>query len=103
MSHYLDISVKGPVATWTKKAKPFEVSTQILLKVPAWDLTTIRLLGTNFQITEFLRTLTVTDANWTEEKVRMFVKAIKPVTPDVAATPDWKNRGLIENRLKAAQ
>ena len=93
---YLDISVRAFTGNFTHKAKPFGVKTQILLKVPKSDLTTVRLsAASNFEITEFLRSLTATDMDWTEDKVRMHVKAIKPL---VESAPHWKNRQLMENR-----
>lgn len=91
---YVDISVKDFSGALTRKAKDFQVKTQILFKVPAWSLTTVRLTGTLFNLTEFLRSLTLT-TEMTEAAVRMHVHAAKPVTD----TPvHWKNRQLMENR-----
>lgn len=93
---YVDISVKNFSAAFTKKAKPFDVTTQIILKVPAWDLTTVRLTGTLLNLTEFMRSLTLPmDSTWTEATVRLHVNAAKPVEGPVV---HWKNRQLMEHR-----
>ena len=99
MNQFVDISVRDFTPHFTRRAHEFEVQTQILLKVPVEGLTTVRLVGTNFAITEFLRSLIdrVGFDNWTESLVRMHVRAIKTLTADGAA-PLWKNRGLMENR-----
>jgi hypothetical protein len=93
---YLEISVTDFTGHLTQKAKPFGVTTQIVFKVPRAKLTTVRLLAhSNYEITEFLRSLTISDMNWTEAKVQMHVNAIKPL---VSNAPHWKNRQLMENR-----
>jgi hypothetical protein len=98
---FLDISVRDFTGHFTAKAKPFGVTTQILLKVPTEALTTIRLIApSNFEITEFLRSLTVLDMDWTEQKVHMHVNAIKHLT-EANAAPAWKNRALMEARRAA--
>lgn len=101
MKHYLDISVKGAIPPFTRRAHEFGVQTQILLKVPTWDLTTVRLIGTNFEITEFLKgEVARVSSNWTMAMVQMHVNAIKVLTPETEA-PRWKDRALMENRKAA--
>lgn len=96
---FLDISVKNFNGHFTSDAKAFGVKIQIMLKVPAWNLTTVRLIGSNWNITEFLRSLTLQlDSTWTEATVQMHVNAMKPVTADQKPM-HWKNRGLMENRV----
>ena len=98
MDQYLDLSVRNFTPHFTRRAKEHGLRTQILVKVPAWDLTTVRLIGTNFEITEFLRVLTLApDSTLTERAVRMHVQAIKPLTEQA---PHWKNRTLTESRAK---
>ena len=101
MNQFLDISVRDFTPHFTRRAHEFVVNTQILLKVPVESLTTVRLIGTNFAITEFLRSLIGRPGfdNWTESLVRMHVRAIKTLTEDNRA-PLRKNRGLYENRAK---
>jgi hypothetical protein len=93
--NFVDISVKDFSGNFTHKAKAFDVKTQILLKTPAWSLTTVRLLGTTDAITQFLRTL----PTFTEALVQMHVGAAKTLTED-SISPGWKNRSLVENRRK---
>jgi hypothetical protein len=101
MKHFLDISVKGAIPPFTRRAHEFGVQTQILMKVPKWNLTTVRLIGTNWEITEFLKgECARISSDWTMAKVQMHVNAIKLLTPDGEA-PTWKNRWLAENRAKA--
>lgn len=102
MKQYLDISVKNFNAQFTRRAHEFGVDTQILLKVPAESLTTVRLMATNFEITEFLRSLIGRAGfdNWTEGLVRMHVRAIKTLTEDNKA-PAWKNRWISEQRERS--
>lgn len=101
MKHYLDISVKGAIPPFSRRAHEFGVQTQILIKVPARDLTTVRLIGTNWEITEFLKgEVARISSNWTMAMVQMHVNAIKLLTPDAEA-PRWKDRSLMENRRAA--
>lgn len=101
MKHFLDISVKGAIPPLTRRAHGFGVQTQILIKVPKWDLTTVRLTGTNWEITEFLKgEVSRISSDWTMAMVQMHVNAIKLLTPDGEA-PSWKNRSLMENRRAA--
>lgn len=96
MSTFLDLSVKNFTGNYTHKAKAFSVKTQILMKIPKWDLTTIRLIGTNFNITEFLRSVNSgSNPQLTEAAIRDLVHAIKPLIEDA---PHWKNRTLMENQ-----
>jgi len=96
---YLDISVKDFSGRFTQKAKGFGVQVKILQKVPKWDLTVVRLLGTNFQITEFLKAMMIISfPHWTWETLAMHANAIKLATPEMENPVAWKNRALKENR-----
>lgn len=50
---YLDISITGPVATFTKRVKPLGLTTEIFMKVPAFDLTTMRVRGEHDAVRSF--------------------------------------------------
>ena len=93
MTHFLDISVLAYTPAYSRKAKAFELETKILFKAPAVELTTVRLCGTPEKIREFLRS-----QNWKEEKIELHKNAFKSLTQEAKETPDWKNRGLLENR-----
>lgn len=88
---YIDISVKGHPGTFTKRAKQHGVDTQIFLKVPKSDLTTMRLLAARDTLLAFL----AVHFEGNERALQMHAAAIKkgfvPVVPA-------KNRALKENR-----
>jgi hypothetical protein len=86
---YIDISVKGPVGTFTKKVKPLGCTTEILLKVPAWDMNSIRIHGDASAIASALR------LHFEPAIANMHIDRIKAGdVPLVAA----KNRALMEQR-----
>jgi len=86
---YIDITIKGPVGTFTKHVKPLGVSTEIVLKVPAWDAFTVRCHGED----QALRTM-ITD-RFEPLAANMHLAAIKAGdTVRVAC----KNRTLMEQR-----
>ena len=92
MTQFVDISVRDFTGDFTRKAKAFNVKTQILMKIPAWSLTSVRLIGTLFEISEFLRSM---PSRFEERAVQMHVNAVKPL---LEQAPHWKNRALMENR-----
>lgn len=86
---YIDISVKGPVGTFTKKVKPLGCTTEILLEAPAWEMTSIRIRGDASSIASALR------EHFEPSVANMHIDRIKAGdTPIIAA----KNRALMENR-----
>jgi hypothetical protein len=87
---YIDISIKGPVGTFTKHVKPLGVSTEIILKVPAWDITSVRCHGDDAA----LRTM-ILDRFDDQRVAEMHLVAIR--TGDVARVA-CKNRTLMEQR-----
>lgn len=101
-THFLDVSVSHFTSNYTRMAHHFSVDTQILLKVPAEKLTTVRLKGNLSTIPEFLRSLIGKPGfeNWAEGLVRMHSKAIKKLTPDSEA-PAHKNRWISEQRERS--
>lgn len=102
--HYIDITVKGMTAAgtlnpwFTRKAKAFNVSTQILLKVPAEKLTTVRLKGELDALKEFLSSMANTpEYNWPPAILKQHIGAIKVL---VEEAPHHKNRWISEQREK---
>ncbi len=101
-THFLDVSVSHFTSNYTRMAHHFKVDTQILLKVPAEKLTTVRLKGNLSTIPEFLRSLIGKPGfeNWTEGLVCMHTRAIKQLTLDSEA-PAHKNRWISEQRERS--
>lgn len=97
MNEYIDISVKDFTPAYTRSAKAFDISVKIIFKTPKWSLTTVRLIGTRFNLTEFLRSRRELD----ERAIQMHVNAMKSVTVDSANPPAVKNLWLQENRRGA--
>lgn len=50
---FLDISIAGNVGSFTKTIKPLGLETEILMKVPAWDLTSVRVHGDHQALERF--------------------------------------------------
>lgn len=100
--NYLDISVSGFTSGFSRKAHHFNVDTQILLKVPAENLTSIRLKGNRDDILEFLTSLLGSPFvhRWTKETIQMHASVIKKLTADNEA-PHHKNRLISERRQKS--
>ncbi len=86
---YIDITIKGPVGTFTKRVKPLGVETEIILKVPAWDATTVRCHGED----QALRTMVV--EHFEPRAAAMHLAAIKAGNVVRVAC---KNRTLMEQR-----
>lgn len=94
MHEYIDISVKDFTPNYSRVAKTFDVTVKIIFKVPKFQLTTVRLIGTRFALTEFLRSRRELE----ERAVLMHVNAMKPCVGDAANPPAVKNLWLQENR-----
>lgn len=102
MHKFIDISVLNFTGHFTTKAKAFGVKTQILLKVPKFKTTTVRLIGDLASLEEFLVSLKNTDENfkqWANHAIQMHLSIAKDYYEDKTQSPHWKNRRLIENQL----
>jgi len=86
---YLDISVLGFNSQYTRRAHQFGVDTQILLKVPVVNLTTIRLKGTVEAFQDFLAS-----EGWDSKKIQMHMNAVKNLTKDSEAPHHTKAKGI---------
>jgi hypothetical protein len=92
-SHFLDTCVSGFNPQYTRRAHAAGLEVKIIFKLPKVGMTTVRLFGSVFQITEFLRC-----EGKTEHNVQMLVSAIKTVTAEAASPTAVKNLWLKENR-----
>lgn len=86
---YIDISVKGPVGTFTKKVKPLGCTTEILLKVPVWGMTSVRIRGDASSIASALH------EHFESSVANMHIDRIKVGDVPIIAA---KNRALMEHR-----
>ena len=93
---YIDISVLHFNSQYTRRAHEFGVNTQILLKVPVENLTTVRLKSEDpANIVKFLAA-----EGWDDAKIAMHLNALKTLTTDREA-PHHKNRWISEHRAQA--
>ena len=86
---FLDISIAGNVGSFTRTIKPVGLETEILLKIPKWNLTSIRVHGTRHALEKFCH------QHFTFEIATMHLTAIKD--HDVRRMTH-KTRALRENR-----
>ena len=68
---YIDISIKGPIGVFTKKIKPLGLSATALLKVPAHNMTAVRVTGAHNALTAFIH------EHFSERAAAMHLLAIK--------------------------
>jgi len=92
---WIDLSFKELPGNVTKRAKPLGLTTQIVMKVPAWNIVVMRISGDAEAIRKFM--LSRFDETWI---VDMHMKALKD--GDAPILDSYKDRQLKENRRAAA-